>query len=149
MLLLLSNSMHRPQTHLYLVPMELCKWGEDVLWNLSPMNVRPSNCPAPFKYSSTTPGTILLVTPSSQKPWHIYWPGAKQILRGTPALRQEILPGQPSRMQMSCAWQPAAAKAKGIAHTLKEKQESPPQAPSLRSLCRQPSGTAHFSHNEL
>lgn len=59
MVLLLSNSMHRPQTHLHLVPMELCKRGEDVLWNLSPTDVKPSNWPAPFKYNSTTPGNYL------------------------------------------------------------------------------------------
>lgn len=48
--------MHRPHPHLHLVPMELCKRGEDILWNLSPVAVRPSNQLAPFEYSSTTPG---------------------------------------------------------------------------------------------
>lgn len=59
-------------------------------------------------------------------------------------LRQERFSLQPSRTQMSCAWQLAAVKAEGFACTVKKKQESLPQV-----TCSQESMQAALRHCTL
>lgn len=145
--------MHRPQPHLYLVSMELCKRGEDILWNLSPIAVRLSNQLAPLKYSSTTPGNYFtgntLITKALT---HLLaWSGAEQIPNSTPAPEMGDIPTaaikdrcpvpgsshQPT--QRGCILHTHQRKSRRVLHRLH----------ALRSVCRQPSGTAHFSLNEL
>lgn len=143
MVLLLSNSMHRPQTHLNLVPMELCKWGEDVLWNSSPIGVRPSNQPAPFKYSSTTPASFYWWHPPPKTPDTFTGLEQSRSWEALQHLRQEIL--QCSHQGHRCPVPGSLQQPKQRdLHTPKENQESAPKVP-----CSKKSAQAALRHCTL
>lgn len=115
----------------------------DVLWHLPPIAVRPSSPLAHFKCSSTTPGSYFTLTAPSQKPWHIYSANPKQ--HSSPEVGA-IPTAAPKDTDV--LWQPAA-EGQRFARTPREKQRALHSSQALRSACRQPLGTAHFSHNEL